>query len=194
MKPRTLDAALSGDVLLYHIEKHVKQLSRLKLTITSSITDFVEAMPFRRPSMAMFKRWDISKMFHQFDEWGTWSRGNGKSFQLGFVRQNLSSFFDTSKLQALVPIFWSQICDCVVFTVAWISLLINGERHNSKNISISGCMRVCFYLWKFSCFLSHCCRCTGRLAFWVLWRLACSSQSTVARAQQPIVTSHCLHV
>ena len=53
---------------------------------------------------------------------------------------------------------------------------------------------MCSYLWKFSCFLSHCCRRTWRLAFWVLCRLACCSQNTVAKAQQPIVKSHCLHV
>ena len=71
-----------------------------KLEIHSSFT-FSQPQPFRRSSMAMFKRWVISKMFHQFDEWGPWSRGNRKSFHLGFVRHNLSSSFDTSKLQAL---------------------------------------------------------------------------------------------
>ena len=51
-----------------------------------------------------------------------------------------------------------------------------------------------FLLWKFSCFLSYYCRRTWRLAFWVLWRLACCSQNTVAKAQQSIVTSRCLHL
>ena len=32
------------------------------------------------------------------------------------------------------------------------------------------------------------------LVFWVLWHLACCSQNTIAKEQQPIVTSHCLHV
>ena len=50
------------------------------------------------------------------------------------------------------------------------------------------------YLWKFTCFYSHCCRCMWCLAFWVLWCLACCSQNIVAKAQQPIATSHCLHM
>ena len=114
------------------------------------------------------QKWDISKRFHQFDEWGPWSRGNKKSFQLEFVRQNLSSPVDTSKLQALVPVFWSQMCDCVVLAVGYetamyqvmsnwnrkIFLVIDDERQKLRNISISGCMRTCSYLWKFSCFLS----------------------------------------
>ena len=32
------------------------------------------------------------------------------------------------------------------------------------------------------------------LVFWALWCLACCSQNTVAKVQQPIVTSHSLHV
>ena len=55
-------------------------------------------------------------------------------------------------------------------------------------------MRVCSYLWKFGCFHSHCRQRTWRQAFWVLWHVACCSQNTAAKAQQPIVTSHCLHV
>ena len=47
---------------------------------------------------------------------------------------------------------------------------------------------------KVSCFHSHCCRRTCRLGFWVLWRLVFCSQNTVAKAQQPIVMSHCLHM
>ena len=38
-------------------------------------------------------------------------------FNLDFFRQNLSSSVDSSKLQALVPVFWSQMCDCVVLAV-----------------------------------------------------------------------------
>ena len=33
------------------------------------------------------------------------------------MRQNLSSSIDTSKLQALVPVFLSEMCDCVVLAV-----------------------------------------------------------------------------
>ena len=100
------------------------------------------------------------------------------------------------------------MCDCVVSAVDYetamyqvmnsrnrkIFLMIGGERQKLRNISISGCMRVCFYLWKFSCFHSYCCRRTWWLVFWVLWRLTCCSQNIVAKAQQPIVTSHCLHM
>ena len=122
--------------------------------------------------------------------------------------QNLSSSTDTSKVQALVPVFWSQMCNCVVLAVDYETgmyqmmnnwnrktfLAIDGERQKLRNISISGCMCVCSYLWKFSCFHSHCCRRTWRLVFWVLWHLAYCSQNTVAKAQQPIEMSHCLHV
>ena len=187
---RTLDASL-GDVPLYYIGKHVKQT--LVDTYHHKFSHGFrkkKTRPFRRSSMSMFKRWDIGKMFHQFDEWGLWSRGNRKSFQLGFVRQNLSSSVDTSKLQALVPVFWSQMSDCVVLAVDYetamyqvmnkwnrkIFLVIDGERQKLRHISISGCMRVCSYLWKFSCSHSHCYRRTWCLAFWALWRFACCSQ------------------
>ena len=141
-------------------------------------------------------------------EWGPWSCGTRKSFQLGFVRQNLSSSVDTPKVQALVLVFWSQMCDFVVLAVDYQTamyqvmnnwnrktfLVIDGERQRLRNISISGCMRVCSYLWKFSCYLWHCCRRMCWLALRVLWRIPCYSQNTVAKAQQPIVISHCLHM
>ena len=90
---RTLDAPL-GDVPLYYIGKHVKQT--LVDTYHHKFSHGFrkkKPRPFRRSSMSMFKRWDIGKMFHQFDEWGLWCRGNRKSFQLGFETASSSSGF-----------------------------------------------------------------------------------------------------
>ena len=186
----------------FALEKHVKQNFLVDTYHNKFNHEFRKNQAISQIINGHVMRWDISKMFLSFDEWKSWSSGNRKSFQLGFVRQNLSSSVDTSKVQALAPVFWSQMCDCVVdYETAmyqvmnnWnrkIYLVIDGERQKLRNISNSGRMCLCSYLWKFSCFHSHCCQRTWRL---VLWRLACCSQSTIAKGQQPIVTSHCLHV
>ena len=148
-------------------------------------------------------------MFHQFDEWGPWSRGNRKSFQLGFVRQNLSSSIDILKLQTLVPFFRSWMCDCVALAVDYetvmhqvmnnwnrkIFLVIDGERQRLRNISISVCMRVCVLIYESlvasTRIVVDAC---GVWRFGHLWRLACCSSNTFAKAQQSIVMSPCLHV
>ena len=79
---RKLDVALPANVPFYYIEKHVKR-TFLVDTYHHKFNHGFRKNPGKNQAISQiiighFKRWDISKMFHQFDEWGPWSRGNSK--------------------------------------------------------------------------------------------------------------------
>ena len=92
---------------------------------------------------------------------------------------------------------------CCIGCWLWNSDVASDEQLEQKNIFSAWRWKTkvkkYFNFWLYACVLFYeslvvSSRTTWRLAFWVLWRLACCSQNTVAKAQRPIVTSHCLHM
>ena len=120
------------------------------------------------------RAWDIIKMFNQIDERGPLSQNH---FNL--------NLWDRICPRPLTPRNCKQSATTVILAGDWIASSSSGFLKSNVWLCCIGC-----WLWNGDVSSDE----QLDQAFWVLWRLTCCSQNTIAKAQQPIVTSHCLHV